>query len=560
MDQYNKPLLWYAAALVGAAVLLGPLCVYAGLRFYAWRTGRRLRVLPDGFHQYVSLVQEVGSASMLPNYGDKTASARREFILVAPDASQYSNLFRLGVSKLPKNVFSKQSTSKKTIYGFFHPFANAGGGGERVLWAAVRQTLASSPDNVAAVYVGVQDGVTPRMILDNVRTRFGFEVEPSRIVFILLTQHRLCTPEAWPRFTLLGQAIGSAACAYEAMHQLVPDVWVDTAGYPFVYPLVRWVLGIPVCAYVHYPYVSADMLKKVTFLSPKWVYWRLLMLMYAWAGSHVTVAATNSSWTDAHMHALWWWPGPKASNMRVLYPPVAVQDFSEPDPSATRKPLIVYVAQFRAEKRHELVIRAFAQFHKNYKPASGEQRPQLVLVGSVRGDDDRKRIYGLRVLAKELQLSDRAVRFVLDAPWPEVRSTLTSALVGVNAMWNEHFGMGVVEYMAAGLIPVVHSSAGPKLDIVKDDEGAPGFFFVDESDPDYVTDKTGSAPTLDAALSAAFGLTLSQRHEYSLRAFRASQRFSDKAFAKGWADRLAVLSKASQAARHDRTRSPKIPN
>lgn len=36
-------------------------------------------------------------------------------------------------------------------------------------------------------------------------------------------------------------------------------------------------------------------------------------------------------------------------------------------------------------------------------------------------------------------------------------------------MWNEHFGIGVVEYMASGCIPLAHDSAGPKMDIVLDD-------------------------------------------------------------------------------------------
>lgn len=33
-------------------------------------------------------------------------------------------------------------------------------------------------------------------------------------------------------------------------------------------------------------------------------------------------------------------------------------------------------------------------------------------------------------------------------------------------MRDEHFGISVVEFMAAGLIPLVHASAGPLLDIV----------------------------------------------------------------------------------------------
>ena len=33
-------------------------------------------------------------------------------------------------------------------------------------------------------------------------------------------------------------------------------------------------------------------------------------------------------------------------------------------------------------------------------------------------------------------------------------------------MWNEHFGIGVVEMQAAGLITIAHDSGGPKADII----------------------------------------------------------------------------------------------
>jgi alpha-1,2-mannosyltransferase len=44
------------------------------------------------------------------------------------------------------------------------------------------------------------------------------------------------------------------------------------------------------------------------------------------------------------------------------------------------------------------------------------------------------------------------------------------ANVGLHTMRNEHFGICVVEYIAAGLLPVAHNSAGPKEDILKNED------------------------------------------------------------------------------------------
>jgi alpha-1,2-mannosyltransferase len=53
------------------------------------------------------------------------------------------------------------------IVGFFHPFCNAGGGGERVLWAAIRATQKRWPKAKCVVYTGDHD-VTKERILQRV--------------------------------------------------------------------------------------------------------------------------------------------------------------------------------------------------------------------------------------------------------------------------------------------------------------------------------------------------------------------------------------------------------
>ncbi len=119
-------------------------------------------------------------------------------------------------------------------------------------------------------------------------------------------------------------------------------------------------------------------------------------------------------------------------------------------------------------------MEAFAKFLATKSPATKDAK--LVLVGSVRDDSDSKRVYELRLLVNELKIKD-SVEFHLDASWPEILEWLRRASVGVNGMWNEHFGIGVVEYQAAGLISVVHDSGGPKGDIVTKIDGEPTGMF-----------------------------------------------------------------------------------
>lgn len=56
------------------------------------------------------------------------------------------------------------------IVGFFHPFCNAGGGGERVLWAAIRATQKRWPKAKCVVYTGDHEATKER-ILERVEVR-----------------------------------------------------------------------------------------------------------------------------------------------------------------------------------------------------------------------------------------------------------------------------------------------------------------------------------------------------------------------------------------------------
>ena len=69
-------------------------------------------------------------------------------------------------------------------------------------------------------------------------------------------------------------------------------------------------------------------------------------------------------------------------------------------------------------------------------------------------------------LATHTHLERTSIPRTLQVTYAELKSHYATSVVGLHTMWNEHFGIGVVEYMASGCIPLAHDSAGPRMDIV----------------------------------------------------------------------------------------------
>jgi len=103
--------------------------------------------------------------------------------------------------------------------------SNAGGGGERVLWTAIRDIQQKYPDVLSVVYTGDTD-VDKDSILERVRTRMNIELDPSMIGFKFLKKRHWVEGENWSRFTLIGQSFGSILLGWEALMHVVPDIWI----------------------------------------------------------------------------------------------------------------------------------------------------------------------------------------------------------------------------------------------------------------------------------------------------------------------------------------------
>ncbi|RHZ30080.1 hypothetical protein DYB31_001508 [Aphanomyces astaci] len=375
--------------------------------------------------------------------------------------------------------------------GFFHPYAASGGGGERVLFCALQTLPATS---TAVIYIG--EPITPTKLLQDAQSRFNFSASDvkCKIVVVELAYRTLLEAKHYPRFTLLGQSIGSMLLGLEAFLRHPVGVWVDTTGCAFTYPLA-WLGGATIVTYTHYPTISMDMLdvvarrdvafnndaavaKSLTKSTAKLVYYRFFAALYGFVGGFAQVVMVNSRWTLNHIKQLW-----RSALPLVVYPPCGTTSF-QTFPLADRQPWALSVAQFRPEKDHSLQLRAMRVLLDTHPDAMATtfRDFKMILLGSCRGDEDEARVSVLRQECADLGLGDSRVQFVVNAPFSDLTSYLAKASIGLHSMRNEHFGIGIVEMMAAGLVVIAHDSGGPREDIVK-----PGTGYLATTPEEYAT-------------------------------------------------------------------------
>ena len=284
------------------------------------------------------------------------------------------------------------------------------------------------------------DGALPatkQEILAKCRERFGIPLDEdrfsTRIWLLPLANRAMVSDSYWKRLTLLGQSYGSVRLAFEACTQLLPDVWIDTMGYAFSYPLVRlFDRRLPIGGYVHYPTISTDMLQRVrnqeaghtnsTGVSSsklrsrvKLLYYNIFAACYSWALRSSNVLVANGSWTQNHVNRLVL--GSRATSkaaasdaryVQVVFPPCDTGSLVKFPLAKRETQSLVSLAQFRPEKEHSTQIRIIAALVAARRQAGlPTEKIHLCCMGSSRNKDDEQRIKELKALVKELGVEVR---------------------------------------------------------------------------------------------------------------------------------------------------------
>jgi len=200
----------------------------------------------------------------------------------------------------------------------------------------------------------------------------------------------------------------------------------------------------PVIQYCYFPEYFSHL---QTSSSPVWrLYYRPASAYYRNRVRRVGILLSVSDFTRGFVAKKW------KRDSKTVYPPCPVEAFSELSKVQLRENLVVTIGRIVPEKR----------FHLFVELARLVPETRFVAIGSL-SDETSAYYERLKRTAPE------NVSFVL-SPLRKVKNILGRAMAYVHCAENEHFGITIVEAMAAGCVPIVHDSGGPR-EIVTSDVG-----------------------------------------------------------------------------------------
>ena len=144
---------------------------------------------------------------------------------------------------------------------------------------------------------------------------------------------------------------------------------------------------------------------------------------------------------------------------KVLHPPVDVSRVMKY--SSGKEPIISMLARFGSAKGQDFALMVFKELiHK-----CNINDVKLYLMGSINNVTDIRYIKYLLDLAERMGVKNR-IRIFINPSINDVYKILNKSMAFIHVKPHEHFGIVVVEAMAAGAVPIVHKSGGPWLDII----------------------------------------------------------------------------------------------
>jgi alpha-1,2-mannosyltransferase len=200
---------------------------------------------------------------------------------------------------------------------------------------------------------------------------------------------------------------------------------------------------VPIIQYCYFPEYFVHLESSPS--SPFWkMYYRPATLFYRGRVSRVDCLISTSNFTRGFVREKW------KRESTTLYPPCPIDLYKNLE--SPKEDLVVTIGRVVPEKRMDLFL----------EMARRVPNVRFAVIGSV-APNQEPYFRHLR------EIAPKNASFVL-SPLRKVRDVLARSKAYVHCARNEHFGITIVEAMAAGCVPIVHDSGGPR-EIVTDDVG-----------------------------------------------------------------------------------------
>lgn len=201
----------------------------------------------------------------------------------------------------------------------------------------------------------------------------------------------------------------------------------------------------------------------------------------------------------------------------IVYPPVDVSSFLKAfTAKKEREPIVISTGRFAPEKNYHLIP----------KIAKRVPEAKFYIIGTLL---PRYRWYmeEIRKAAEKLNVRSR-VKILANLPFQDLLAIYSRASSYLHLMRGEHFGISVVEAMAAGLVPIVNKIGGPWMDIIAKGKYGYGYLSIDRA---------------VECVKRSLDVGISERKEIS----RSASRFSRKAFERRFTQIIRELGTSTPA-------------
>ena len=305
-----------------------------------------------------------------------------------------------------------------------HPILRASGGQDYLALS-----MASSLSIRHHTIVLTLESADPRTIAERMR------IDLSGVGLVKIP---LVVPSVRERLQRLSKIIGSRALLWLGRETLKEcDLVIETQS--------NAMLPVDVC-YIHYPSTLPTRPDRSLVFK---AYNAIVVGLSRSLDKRACKVLTNSRWTARIIEEVY------GVRPRVLYPPVDTEFFSSGGLLRGRDRVRAFVTVTRVtpEKRVEELLGLASVMRDWAFIIVGFSEPQNPYLGRLHEEKARKRLSN--------------VFFVVNAPRDYLRRLLRMAKYYLHPPFREHFGISVVEAMAAGTPPIVYRGGGSWSDVVK---------------------------------------------------------------------------------------------